>query len=271
MRRRASPRCWNGTECLTAPCATAAVAAPWRDAGRPSCWAPPGGRLPVLTGMLGDRNLEVRCVAVRALGAIGDAKAAPPLVALLVSSRPVPASLVAVALVRLCPGPEAVLVEALDSRSDLVRAMAAEVLGLAGAVTAGTALLSVLVSDSSEDVRVRAARALGRIGVPSSLPALTEAVTSGQSAGLRAAAAAALGELGSPVAVPVLRTALDDESAAVARTAAGALVALGTAGITALRGLTDSDATAAAYASEVLALLDLRAAVRPALLREEAA
>jgi HEAT repeat protein len=231
--------------------------------------------VPTLVRLLADRDPEVRAVAVRALGAVGDPAAAPHLLGALAGDRTVPPRLVAVALVRLCPGPEEVLVSALSDSSELVRGMAAEVLGLAGAVTARTGLVEA-VSDPAVEVRVRAARALGRLGVPSALPVLLDALAPEQPTALRVAAAAALGQLGSPSAVPTLRAALDDPATEVARAAASALPALAAPGIAALReaavplpalrpprrGLLralDADSGGAEHAREVLALLDLRA------------
>ncbi|MDP9406894.1 MAG: HEAT repeat domain-containing protein, partial [Actinomycetota bacterium] len=157
--------------------------------------------VPALVRLLDDRDPEVRSVAVRALGSVGDPAAAPHLLSALVGDRAVPPRLVAVALVRLCPGPEDVLVGALLDSSEVVRAMAAEVLGLAGAVTAQAGLVQAVTRDPAIEVRVRAARALGRLGVPSALAVLIDALDPEAPTALRVSAAAALGQLGSPAAV----------------------------------------------------------------------
>lgn len=133
------------------------------------------GTGPTLVRLVGDADPEVRCVAARGLGAVGDPAAAPHLLDALTGDRPVPPRLVAVALVRLCPGAEDVLVLALHDPSELVRGVAAEALGLAGAVTARAALAEAVVTDPAVEVRVRAARALGRLGAPSALPVLVPA------------------------------------------------------------------------------------------------
>src|SRR5262249_4107166 len=90
--------------------------------------------VPVLCSLLGDASPEVRVVAARSLGRIGSAEAAGPLLAPLAGRRAIPAHFVAHALLRLGTGTLPALAAALVHDEPLVRATAADVLGLAGAV-----------------------------------------------------------------------------------------------------------------------------------------
>src|SRR5439155_24201247 len=86
--------------------------------------------VPPLRHLLTDPDPDVRMVAVRALGRIGDADSATPLLQALVGPRPIPPQLIAQALMGL-GAPAQPLVEAgLGHPDELVRATAAEVLGL---------------------------------------------------------------------------------------------------------------------------------------------
>jgi HEAT repeat protein len=211
--------------------------------------------------LLADRDPEVRQVAARALGRSGDSRAAGDLLGCL-SGGSVPPRVVAQALLRLGPGAEQALVEALAAPDELVRAVSVEILGLSSAVGASRAIELSLGDDSSLEVRIRAARSLGRLGMPSALGALVRAAGHDQPAPLRAVAARALGDLGHPDAVPHLRVLLRDPVHRVASNAGRALAQLGPTGVIALRREIDVlGGPGGEHARDALSRVDLSAAL----------
>lgn len=183
-----------------------------------------------LTALLGDPDPDVRTVAARALGRIGDPDSALPLLRSLAGRRPVPPPTVAQAVMRFGPAAQGALETALGHEHELVRATAVELLGLVGAISSAARVERALRSDPSVEVRVRAATALGRLGPRSALPPLLSAVEPGRPAALRAAATRALGEIGATAATPALAVLLGDPEHPVAHHAAYALLRLGGAG-----------------------------------------
>jgi HEAT repeat protein len=225
--------------------------------------------VPELCRLLSDRRDEVRVVAVRALGRIGDPAAAWRLIASLDQSDPVPSLLVTHTLVQLGPDAEVTLSAALDHPEARVRAVCLDALGLLGAAGSVNRVARVLREDTVLDVRVAAAACLGRLGVRAALEPLVAALGAARPAALRAAAARALGELGASAAVPALTELLDDAEYRVAHEAAHALRRLGAAGLRALQAVVETETarmasaghgmharpfSAAAHAREALAL-----------------
>jgi len=191
--------------------------------------------VPALCEMLRDGDPDCRVVAARALGRIGDPAAARPLLDTVASRRrAIPAHLVAHALTRIGTGAQPALVSALDSPREATRAVAAEVLGLIGAVGATGRVEATLRRDESVEVRVRAAGTLGRLGTRTALAPLLESLEPDRPPRLRAEAARALGELGTASAAAALAAVLDDEQYAVAHHAARSLLRLGKPGRAAL-------------------------------------
>lgn len=132
--------------------------------------------VPTLTRLLEDPQPEVRRVAIRSLGRIGSADAVEPLLHSVSGDPPTSSMDVSAALVLLAPDATAVLARiARESTSDVERSVAAEVLGLRGAVVSAPTLIAMLQDSDSPEVRIRAARALGRIGDPRAAEGLTEA------------------------------------------------------------------------------------------------
>jgi HEAT repeat protein len=230
--------------------------------------------VPELCRLLTDRHAEVRVVAVRALGRIGDPSAAWRLIASLDQPDPVPSLLATHTLVQLGPDAEVTLSAALDHPQARVRAVCLDALGLLGAAGSVRRVARVLREDATLDVRVAAAANLGRLGARAALEPLTAALSPAGPAPLRAAAARALGDLGSPSAVPSLAALLGDDEFRVAHEAAHALRRLGRAGLEALRAVVDretADAIAtgrgahakpsppASHAEEALALASVSA------------
>ncbi len=207
--------------------------------------------------LLHDHDPEVRIVAARALGEIGHPSSAGPLLSAVSGTHTVPMRIVARSLARLGPGAAPVLVEAMTSADAPARAVAAEILGLGGAVTAVGVLSSHALRDPDDDVRIRCARALGRIGVPSALSVLRRCVAAGEPPALRAVAARAVGDVGGPEAVRTLQPLLGDDDHRVATNAARALAGLGPAGVQVLAEVAGTPGRAARYAAEALAVRDL--------------
>ncbi|HEX3005835.1 MAG TPA: HEAT repeat domain-containing protein [Angustibacter sp.] len=204
-----------------------------------------------------DHDPEVRIVAARALGEIGDPASAPALLSAVSGPHAVPMRIVARSLARLGPGAATALVEAMTSAEAPARAVAAEILGLGGAVTAVGVLSSHALRDPDDDVRIRCARALGRIGVPSALSVLRRCVEPEEPAALRAVAARAVGDVGGAEAVRLLRPLLADVEHRVASNAARSLAGLGLVGLAVLHEVVDADEPGATYAAEALAVHDL--------------
>lgn len=208
--------------------------------------------------LLHDRDPEVRIVAARALGEIGDPAAAATLVSSVSGVHAVPLRIVARSLARLGPGAAPVLVDAMSSPDAQARAVAAEILGLGGAVTAVGVLNGHALHDPDPDVRIRCARALGRIGVPSALAVLGRCIGADEPAALRAVVARAIGEVGGPEAVRLLEPLLVDPEHRVASNAARAMSGLGPRALERLQARAASDGPGAVYAAEALAMHELR-------------
>jgi HEAT repeat protein len=145
--------------------------------------------------------------------------------------------------------------------------VAAEVLGLRGAVESADLLVRMLERDREAEVRIRSARALGRIGVRAATRPLVRALASDVPE-LRAVAARALGQVGGEDAAGPLAGALGDSWHRVASNAAEALVALGPPGTEALEEVARSTVAlnqAAGYARQALALHRVTGERSPAL------
>lgn len=204
--------------------------------------------VPGLCELLADRHPEVRVVAVRALGRIGDPAAAWRIIAGLDRADPVSSLLATDALVRLGAEAEVTLSAALDHPQARVRAVCLDALGLLGATGSVPRMARVLRDDASPDVRIAAAVNLGRLGTRTALEPLTLALHPSRPALLRAAAARALGDLGAPAAVPTLARLLGDDEFQVAHEAAHALRRLGPAGAAALVEAVEDEAAKARLA-----------------------
>lgn len=209
-----------------------------------------------LLPLLADREPEVRQVAARAVGRLGDPAGAERLLDSLSGDRPVPPRIVATAVLRLGAAAEPALADALASGDPLRRAVAAEIAGLAGALRRAPTLGRLLREDPETEVQVRCARALGRLGTPTALGPLLGAVEPARPTPVRTVAARALGDLGDPRAVPRLLALMEDPVHRVAANAAQSLTRCGPAGRAALEGA--AAAAAGAHARDALAVLALR-------------
>lgn len=188
-----------------------------------------------LLPLLEDADPDVRAVAVRALGRIGDASVVPALLGALYGPYAVAPSVVVLALTALGPESRPLVAAGLDSAQPLVRAVAVEVLGAVGATAWAPRIALALTADPHPEVQIRAARALGTLGTSEALEPLLAALSADRPVTLRAVAAGALGQLGDPVVAPRLGELLGDPAPRVAGTAARSMVRLGHAGEQELR------------------------------------
>jgi HEAT repeat protein len=191
----------------------------------------------LLLPLLADRSPEVRLVAARSLGAVGDPAAAPALFSALgpVRGQPgIPAAVAAEALLCFGTGAVPAVIQALGS-ADVTQRAAATIVAAEGALSAMAPHLRQLLGHEPElDVRVYAVQALGRVGGADDVAILAALAGPAQSTALRRAAVRALGELGHPDATPVLSRLLSDPDIRLAQHSGDALVQLGAPGIRAL-------------------------------------
>ena len=125
--------------------------------------------------------------------------------------------------------------EALNSGDEGERRgyLAAEALGLVGAIAAVPALEAALPA-AGEELRLACIEALGELGAPSSAAAVVGQLHD-PSPEVRRAAARALGRIGGHTALSELADALDDHNVEVARAAAQGLERSGPAGVRVLQ------------------------------------
>lgn len=213
---------------------------------------------------LGDRSVEVRHVAARALGKIGGVEAAAALLAALDGPRRLHAGQVSRALVAMGRDAIPAARDALRGDEPTAGYVAAQLLGHLEALEAVPELVLAMVSERPVEVRVEAARALGRIGMPSAAPTLLVACAPDEPEALRAAAAASLGAVGDASALGPLQALVQEPGYAVPHAAAHALVRLGFAGRAALVAHVAAGDSAAGHAAEALALGEIGAEARRA-------
>jgi len=191
----------------------------------------------LLLPLLGDRSAEVRLVAARSLGALGDPAAAPAMFGALglVRGQPgIPIAVAAEALLNFGTGAVQAVIEAMGSADVTLRA-AATMVAAEGALSATAPRLRQLLADEPDlDVRISAALALGRVGGADDVARLAALTGAAQPTALRRAAALALGELGHPDAVPILSRLLSDPDIRLAQHSGDALVRVGPPGVRAL-------------------------------------
>ena len=187
--------------------------------------------LSAMAALLGDRSLEVRCAAARALGKAGDPGAVGPLLTATTGERALPVGVVGMALLDLGTGALPVLRDALHDQHGAARGLVAELLGVHGDPSAAPPL-EALVREAGEDLGVRraAAAALGRIGSPTSTEPLVFVLSNAADPHLQRAAAEALGRIGHPIATVPLLAGLAADDVAVRAACADALAGLGDRG-----------------------------------------
>lgn len=202
--------------------------------------------------LLASRDRELRAVAVRALGRIGAPGTVGPVLHASAGRRRVSYGLVLIALLHM--GPEVIdeLQKELDHYEPSVRRIAAQVLGMHGAVVAIPKLIELSEGDSDWSVRIMSAVALGRIGMPNCLPPLVRIARVGPSSRERARATEAIGMVGSKEAVDVLLQLVGDPDELVSRVAVHALGRQGEPGKRVLVTIAMSNHARSAAARECL-------------------
>lgn len=183
-----------------------------------------------LVRLLSDHNVEVRTVATRALGQIGDPHLTSILLDTLRPGSAVPPSVVGTALLGSGETDTAALVAGLGADDEVVRltaiAVSAELLVLSTARTVADRGLT----DPSPTVRVQAARALARLGGAWAVPALAAATAPTETSAVRVAATRTLGDMPFPPARAHLALLRDDDDPDVRRLAVAATPARETPG-----------------------------------------
>lgn len=218
--------------------------------------------VPDLTRLLDDRAAEVRIVAARALGKLGDESVVVPLLERLVAKRSIPAGIVSMALVHTGPPAVPGLTKGLASPHPSIRAVSIELLGLYGAIETGKWMALALAHDSSVEVRERAATALGRLGLPQAEEPLRRATAASGESALRVAATVALGRLGSRKSIGALQQLICDDDPLVAAAASQALVEYGDTGAEVLRVIADTEGPGTIHARHWLVRQELRRGAR---------
>ena len=191
--------------------------------------------VPALLPLLSDPSAEVRLVAVRSLGLVGDPSAAEAVLAAVPSRGGrigVPAWAAAEALIGMGMGVAPGVRAALASADPAVRGVAVTVAGAATLSFLCPELRVLLERDPSPVVRTGAAVALGRLGGPADVGPLARQTAPTQPAALRRTCVAALGELGVAAALSTLSTLLEEQDHRLAELSAEALVRIGPPGST---------------------------------------
>lgn len=192
----------------------------------------------LLLPLLSDPAADVRMVAARALGTIGDPSAASGILQALRTSHGhigLPAWVAAEALLAMGTEVGPALEFGLSSSDPAVRNVCAVVAGHGTYFTVAPQLRILLATDSDADVRASAAVALGRVGGAGDAAILARYAEASETTVLRRTCAAALGELGHRESLETLTGLLGDGDRRLAKLAADSLVRFGSDGIARLQ------------------------------------
>lgn len=211
-----------------------------------------------LLALLHDHKHEVRVVAARALGKLGNPNAVPALLDSLEGKKALPATLVAMAILHIGPGVTEHLLRGMSRRSFRARLVCAELLGLLGDPKAVRPLSHVTLNDVNTEVRARAAKSLGRLSSPGSVETLMRSTAPNQPQVLRIAAVRALGQIGGRDALATLHACAQNTTAELSIASMQSLSELGEEGRSALVLLASGSDVFALRARDWLARLDLR-------------
>lgn len=191
---------------------------------------------PGLVAALRDDAVEVRASAAYALGLVGDADAAGPLLeAVDAPDAGLPAGIAAQALLSMGVGISSALLDGLYSDRAGTRHLAAYVSGVGSFTRCVPALRRLLENDVDLTVREASATALAAIGTALDVEVLGRQTAPRLPLSLRRTCVTALGELGDVGAVPLLSELLDDPDPRLAELTARALLELGPVGHSAVQ------------------------------------
>ncbi len=217
--------------------------------------------VPRLLELLHDSADDVRLVACRSLGAIGDPRAAAPVLDAVPapgSRMGVPAWVAAEALLALGPDIEGALLRGLAHADARVREVAVTVVMHSTMPAAIDALREQVAGELQEDVQISMLDALGRLGEHEDVALLSGYTEPERPARVRRAATRALGDLGDPTAAPLLQALLADADRTLAAAAAEALTRVGPHGVELLHAARAQGRDAARIAAAALHLARLR-------------
>lgn len=211
--------------------------------------------------LLGDPDVDVRRVAARALGFIGDPSAAGGVLDAVRNQQGrigLPAWVAAEALLAMGAGITAELKDGLASADHFVRSVCVMVAGYGTFASVVPQLRILLATDTEPDVRTGATVALGLIGNADDLATLEWLTHASETTVLRRSAATALGDLGRSEALDTLVGLLGDGDRRLAGLAADSMVRIGPAGIARLREAGIDESPSARAATAALDLAGLR-------------
>ena len=184
--------------------------------------------------LLSDDDPDVRLVAARALGSIGEASAAGGILQALRTTHGrvgLPAWVAVEALLAMGIEIASAIETGLTSDDAVVCNVCAQVAGH-GAFFSTAPQLSVLLATASEsEVRASAAMALGRVGDAEEAAVLARHTNMSETTGLRRTCAIALGDMGRRESLATLIGLLGDNDRRLAQLAADSLVRIGADGI----------------------------------------
>jgi HEAT repeats len=205
-----------------------------------------------LLPLLRDHDADVRLVAARTLGLIGDPVAATGVLLALRTHHGqigLPAWVAAEALLAMGLEIAPVLQIGLASKDPAVRDVCAVVAGHGTYLSAVPQLRVLLATDSDGQVRISSAVALGRVGGADDATILARHTDASEPTVLRRTCAVALGDLGQRESLEALAGLLADDDRRLAELAADSLVRIGSEGIARLEMATATQQGAAARAA----------------------
>ncbi len=211
--------------------------------------------------LLGDPDADVRLVAARALGAIGEPLAAPGVLHALRTHHGqigLPAGVAVEALLAMGVQIAPALQIGLASEDPAVRNVCAVVAGHGTFSSTAPQLRILLDTDNEGDVRASAAVALGRVGGADDMAALARHTDASETTVLRRTCATALGDLGQREGLDTLAGLLGDGDRRLAELAADSLVRIGSEGIARLEEAAAGESPSARAARGALDLAGLR-------------
>jgi HEAT repeat protein len=211
--------------------------------------------------LLADPAADVRLVAARALGAIGEPSAARDVLGAVGAHQGqigLPAWVAAEALLAMGEGITPALKDGLTSDDPFVRNVCVMVAARGSFASVVPQLRILLATDPEPDVRTGATAALGRIGRVDDVPTLAWLTRASETTALRRTAATALGDLGRREGLDTLAGLLGDGDRRLAQLAADSLVRIGVEGIARLREAAHEQSPSARVAGAALDLAGLR-------------